>query len=82
MLKQLSRFPQAVREAGANFAPSTVADWTYNLAKSFNDFYHNHQGLKAETPELRDARLALVAAVAQGIKNGLELLGIGAPERM
>jgi arginyl-tRNA synthetase len=82
VLKHLSRFPQAVREAGANFAPSTVADWTYNLAKGFNDFYHNHQVLKAETPELRDARLALVAAVAQGIKNGLGLLGIGAPERM
>jgi arginyl-tRNA synthetase len=82
VLKHLSRFPQAVREAGANFAPSTVADWTYNLAKGFNDFYHNHQVLKAETPELRDARLALVEAVAQGIKNGLGLLGIGAPERM
>ena len=82
VLKHLSRFPQAIREAGAAFAPSTVADWTYNLAKGFNDFYHNHQVLKAETPELRDARLALVEAVAQGIKNGLGLLGIGAPERM
>lgn len=82
VLKHLSRFPQAVREAGAAFAPSTVADWTYNLARGFNDFYHNHQVLKAETPDLRDARLALVAAVAQGIKNGLGLLGIGAPERM
>ncbi len=82
VLKHLSRFPQAVRDAGAAFAPSTVADWTYNLAKGFNDFYHNHQVLKAETPELRDARLALVEAVAQGIKNGLGLLGIGAPERM
>ncbi|MES2465411.1 MAG: arginine--tRNA ligase, partial [Armatimonadota bacterium] len=82
VLKHLSRLPQAVREAGANFAPSTVADWTYNLAKNFNDFYHNHQVLKADTPELRDARLALVEAVAQGIKKGLGLLGIGAPERM
>ncbi|MBC8103775.1 MAG: arginine--tRNA ligase [Cytophagales bacterium] len=82
VLKQLSRLPHAIREAGANFAPSTVADWTYNLAKAFNDFYHSCPVLKAETSGLREARLALVAAVAQGLKNGLGLLGIGAPERM
>jgi arginyl-tRNA synthetase len=82
VLKHLHRLPQAVREAGEKFAPATIAEWTYGLAKSFNDFYHEHQVLKAATPESREARLALVAAVAVGLRNGLALLGIQAPERM
>jgi arginyl-tRNA synthetase len=82
LLKQLHRMPHAVREAGEKFLPATVADWTYNLARQFSDFYEKCPVLKAPTPEVREARLALVAATAQGIKNGLALLGIGAPERM
>ncbi|HVK03088.1 MAG TPA: arginine--tRNA ligase [Armatimonadaceae bacterium] len=82
VLKQLSKLPQAVREAGEKFAPATVADWTYNVAREYARFYDRCPVLKAETPELRAARLALTAAVAQGLKNGLALLGIGAPERM
>lgn len=82
VLRQLHRLPHAIREAGEKYAPSTVAEWTYTLAKAFNDFYHEHQVLKAETEALRAARLALVTATAQGLKNGLALLGIQAPERM
>lgn len=82
VLKQLSRMPHAVREAGEKFLPATVADWTYNLAREFARFYHEHPVLEAETPERRAARLALVEAVSQGLKNGLSLLGIGAPQRM
>jgi len=82
VLRQLHRLPHAVREGGDKFSPSIIAEWTYGLAKSFNDFYHECPVLKAETPELRQARLALVSAVGQGLKNGLALLGIQAPERM
>lgn len=82
MVKQLARFPHAVREAGEKFLPAVIAAWTYDLAREFARFYHECPVLEAPTPGLRDARLVLVAAVAQGLKNGLTLLGIKAPERM
>lgn len=81
-VKHLARLPHAIREAGDKYLPATVATWTYELAREFGRFYDKCPVLTAATPELRDARLQLTAAVAQGIRNGLRLLGIGAPERM
>ena len=82
VLKQLARFPDFVRRAGANYAPYVVADWLYTTAREFARFYRDLSVLKAATPELRAARLHLVAAIAQALQNGLRLLGIAAPERM
>ncbi|GAB4465465.1 MAG: arginine--tRNA ligase [Armatimonadaceae bacterium] len=82
VLKHLHRLPHVVREAGEKFSPSTVAEWVYNLCREFARFYENCPVLKADTPERRAARLALVAASAQGMKNGMALLGIGVPDRM
>jgi arginyl-tRNA synthetase len=82
VIKQLGKFPQTVRRAGQELLPALVADWTYALAREFARFYHEHPVLEAPTPELRSARLGLVAAVATGLRNGLALLGIKAPERM
>lgn len=82
LLKQLARLPGAVREAGARYAPFVVAEWCYDLARALSAFYRDCSVLKAETPELRAARLRLVAATAQALQNGLALLGIRAPERM
>jgi arginyl-tRNA synthetase len=82
VLKQLVQMPQAVREAGEKFLPATIAEWTYTLGREYARFYDACPVLTAETPELRKARLALTEAVAQGLKNGLALLGIGAPDRI
>ena len=82
VVKQLARLPQAIRTAGERYQPSSVAEWTYELARAFTRFYHDHPVLDAATPELRDARLRLTAGVAQGLHTGLGLLGIQAPERM
>jgi len=82
VLRQLAGLPHAVREAGEKFAPALVASWTYDLAREFARFYHAQPVLEAETPALRAARLALVQAVAFGLKNGFALLGISVPERM
>jgi arginyl-tRNA synthetase len=83
VIKRLAAMPAAVRRAGAEYAPATIADWTYGLARDFSRFYENCPVLKEGiAPALRDARLDVVAAVAQGLKNGLGLLGIRAPERM
>ncbi len=82
VIKQLARFPDAVRRAGDNYAPYMVADWVYSLAREYARFYRDLSVLKAATPELRAARLHLTATTARGIRNGLALLGIRAPERM
>lgn len=82
VVKQLAKLPQAVREAGARYAPSVIAEWCYETARALSGFYRDCQVLKAETPELRTARLHLVAATAQALQNGLALLGIRTPERM
>ena len=82
VLKQLARFPDTIRRAGEHAAPYVIADWLFATAREFARFYRDLPVLKAPTPELRAARLALVAATAQNLRNGLRLLGITAPERM
>jgi arginyl-tRNA synthetase len=82
VVKQLAKLPGALREAGARYAPFVIAEWCYETARALSTFYHDCPVLRAETPELRAARLRLVAATAQALKNGLGLLGIRAPERM
>lgn len=82
LLKHLARLPWAVREAGERYAPFVIADWCYTSAREFGVFFEQCPVLRAETPELRAARLGLVAATAQALRNGLGLLGIKAPERM
>lgn len=81
LIKHLSRFPNAVRRASGEFAPHVVAEWLYGTARDFSRLWRDLSILTA--PEgVRQARLALVAAVGQGIRNGLSLLGIEAPTRM
>src|SRR5215213_7703494 len=80
VIKQLAKLPAAVREAGARYAPFVVAEWCYDTARALSGFYRDCPVLKAETPpELRAARLRLVAATAQALRNGLALLGLRAP---
>jgi len=82
LIKQLARLPGAVREAADRYAPFVVGEWCYETARALSGFYRDCSVLKAETPELRVARLRLVAATAQALKNGLALLVIRVPERM
>jgi len=82
LVKSLARLPDAVREAGARHAPFVIADWCYQTARTLSAFYEHCPVLKAEDPALRAARLRLVAATAQALKNGLGLLGVKAPEQM
>lgn len=82
VVKQLAKLPGAVREAGARYTPFVIAEWCYDTARALSGFYRDCSVLKAETAELRAARLRLVAATAQSLRNGLALLGIRAPERM
>ena len=81
VLKKLSRFPAVVEKASADLKPHIVAVYLHELADLFNEFYQNVNVLKAEEGE-RAARLRLVEATKNVIKNGLEILGIDAPEKM
>jgi arginyl-tRNA synthetase len=83
LVKQMAKLPAAVREAGARYAPFVVAEWCYDTARALSGFYHDCPVLRADTPpDLRAARLRLVAATAQTLRNGLGLLGLRVPERM
>ncbi|MBN2454763.1 arginine--tRNA ligase [Candidatus Woesearchaeota archaeon] len=81
LLKILGRFPHAAKEAAEQYKPQIVSRYLLELSQQFNEFYHQHQVLKAED-SLRDTRLALLEAVRQVIRNGLYLLSIDAPEEM
>lgn len=82
LIRHLARLHEAVREAGARYAPFVIADWCYTTAREFGIFFEQCPVLRAETPALRAARLQLVAATANALRNGLALLGIRAPDRM
>ncbi|GAB2541174.1 arginine--tRNA ligase [Rhodanobacter koreensis] len=81
LLTELSKYPELVEAAAANLEPHLVAAWLRELANAFHTYYNSHQFL-VEDAALRNARLALVVATRQVLKNGLDLLGLGAPEKM
>lgn len=78
----LSQFPMAVQQAGAELSPSVVANYMFDVAKEYNQFYHEFTILKEEDAGSRQLRLALSLLTAQVIRNGMKLLGIDVPDRM
>ncbi|TDG15583.1 arginine--tRNA ligase [Seongchinamella unica] len=81
LLRRLDQFPEVVASAAAASEPHTVANYLRELAGEFHAWYNAHKTLVDDKP-LRDARLALSEAVRQTIRNGLDLLGVSAPESM
>ena len=82
LIKSLAELPAVVAAAGDNFAPSMIAAYAYELAKSFNGYYHDHSILREEDEAKRAMRLQLASVVAQVIRKSMSLLGIEVPERM
>ena len=82
LIQQLAAFGTAVQQAGSDYNVSVIANYCYDLAKSFNGFYHDFQILKEEDPQKRAVRLVLCECVAKVIRLGMGLLGIEVPERM
>jgi arginyl-tRNA synthetase len=82
ILRWIYRFPEVVEEAAKRFSPNLVCSYLYELAQRFNSFYNQHSILSADNSDLIVFRLKLTNAVGQVLKNGLELLGIAALERM
>jgi arginyl-tRNA synthetase len=82
LIELVSRFPETVERAAGEYRPLIMAGYAYDLANAFHSFYHALPVLQAEDPEVRAARLRLVAAVRQALANALRLLDIQAPEVM
>lgn len=82
LIQKLIDFPSVVKEAGENYAPSAIANYCYELVKTYNQFYHDFSILREEDMQKKLFRLMLSANVAKVIKSGMGLLGIEMPERM
>ncbi|WP_291856676.1 arginine--tRNA ligase [Marinilabilia sp.] len=82
LLKVIGNFPNIVKDAGAVYSPALIANYVYDLAKEFNQFYHESPIVFEEDTAKRSLRLTLSHAVGQTIKQGMWLMGIDVPERM
>jgi arginyl-tRNA synthetase len=82
LIVTLSKFPVTITEAAAGHSPALVANYVYELAKTYNKFYHEKSILQAEEERLKQFRLQLSAASAKVISKAMSLLGIDVPERM
>ena len=79
---ELLRFPQAVVKAYENYRPNIIADYLFDTAKLFNNFYNSSSILKEEDKKVMDARILLARKTAFVLKEGLSLLGINTVNRM
>ncbi len=82
IIKLLNTFPTIIKEAGDAHSPAVVANYAYELAKEFNQYYHDVTILKEENASLRDQRLALIDLIARVLVKAMGILGITLPERM
>ncbi len=75
-------FPEIIKQAARELSPSVIANYLFELAKEYNQFYHELQILKEENEHIRNLRLAISHITATTLKNGLDILGIEVAERM
>ena len=81
LMTELARYPEVIEAAATNLEPHLVAQYLRELAYALHTYYHAHAFL-VDDANLRDARLALIVAVRQVLRNGLDMLGVSAPESM
>ncbi|MBO4595577.1 MAG: arginine--tRNA ligase [Bacteroidales bacterium] len=82
LVKILGAYPQKVGEAAEAFSPALIANFAYDLAKEFNQYYHETQIIREPDAAVRSTRLALISLVASVLEKAMGLLGIDLPERM
>ncbi len=82
LIKLIAKLPAVVKEAGDNYSPALLANYSYDLAKEFNQFYHDFSILKEENDKVRNFRLLLAKECGVAIRNAMGMLGIEMPERM
>ena len=82
LVRTLANLPNVVKDAGNSFSPAIIANYVYDLAKEYNQFYHDSPILFEENESLREMRLALCYGVGNTIRKCMWLLGAEVPERM
>ena len=82
LVKLIAKLPAVVKEAGDNYSPALIGNYAYELAKEFNQFYHDYSILKEENEQVRNLRLLLAQQCSVAIENAMGMLGIEMPERM
>jgi arginyl-tRNA synthetase len=81
LLQAIARYPEVIESSALNGEPHQLSHYVRELATDFHTYYNAHQFLVADGA-LRDARIKLILAVRQVVRNGLKLLGVSAPEKM
>ena len=82
LIQRLADYPSTVAEAGNSLSPALIANYVYELAKEYNQFYHDCSILKESDESKRSLRLALSETTARTIASAMGLLGIRVPDRM
>jgi arginyl-tRNA synthetase len=82
LIRILRQFPEIVSEAAKEYSPAIIANYCYDLAKEYNQFYHDFSILGEENQEKRNFRLVLSDIISEVLHKGMWLLGIEMPERM
>ncbi|MCH5230010.1 MAG: arginine--tRNA ligase [Muribaculaceae bacterium] len=82
LIQKLADFPAVVREAGQNYSPALIANYCYELAKEYNQFYHDYPIMKESDERTKGLRLLLSEQVGKVLKKASSLLGMEMPERM
>jgi len=82
LVKLILDFPSVVNEAASELSPALIANYCYDVAKEYNQFYHDYSILGEEDTVIRNFRIYLSLMTGRVLKNGLWLLGIEVPERM
>ncbi|MBQ9553748.1 hypothetical protein IJU97_01990 [bacterium] len=82
LLLLLASFPELVQRSAEEYKPNVIARFALNLAKQFSSYYHQSKIYDENNKELSCARLVLLQALQQALKNALILLGIETPESM
>ncbi|MEO5892040.1 MAG: DALR anticodon-binding domain-containing protein, partial [Ferruginibacter sp.] len=82
MIVQLEQYPTVLEQACAEFNPSLITNFVFDLSKTFNSFYDQHSIAKAESELKKQLRLQIAGMTANTIKSGMQLMGIRVPERM
>ena len=81
IIKKLGAYPEEIRQAAEHRAPHRIARYLYDLAGLFHSFYKQGRIMGVDS-DLQQARLGLITAIADVLRNGLSILGISAPEKM
>ena len=82
LIQMVADFAAVVKQAGEDYSPSIIANYTYDLVKEYNQFYHDFSILREENEAVKVIRIALSANVAKVVRLGMSLLGIEVPSRM